>query len=159
VCVCVRKRERHTEKECATVSPSPLSSLPPHPPFQYPKCRRIRAYYTSWCCSPISVSQCALQYVLQCVLRCVLHCVLQCASQKVFSVRWQFLTPPPPPPPFIVFPFLTLSCFLHFFDAPSATELFAGLCVFSILGYLADARGVSIDEVVVGGPVCVCVCV
>ena len=34
----------------------------------------------------------------------------------------------------------------------SGTELFAGFCVFSILGYLADYRGVPIQEVVKGGP-------
>jgi len=34
----------------------------------------------------------------------------------------------------------------------SGTELFAGFCVFSILGYLANYRGVPIQEVVKGGP-------
>ena len=34
----------------------------------------------------------------------------------------------------------------------SGTELFAGFCVFSILGYLAEQRGVAIQDVARGGP-------
>jgi len=33
------------------------------------------------------------------------------------------------------------------------------VCACSILGYLVDSRGVSIDEVALGGLMCVCTCV
>ena len=51
------------------------------------------------------------------------------------------------PPTFpVISNVLTVAC------CNSGTELFAGLCVFSILGYLAEQRGVGIEEVVQAGP-------
>lgn len=76
---------------------------------------------------------------------------LSAASQVFFSlslsqgimITYSSYNPPTFP---VISNVLTVAC------CNSGTELFAGLCVFSILGYLAEQRGVGIEEVVQAGP-------